>query len=153
MREHVTHRPGSLASDKTPLLFCEICSLLQSKPRGGTVDCKPHESRDTSVFHAVLTMTKTQIHLKFTVRIMDERIISKPWYRYNFQQRHQSNSVRGKRGVFNKVLVQFSSVQFTHSVVSDSLRPQESQHARPPCPSPTPGVHSDSRPNQKTKTG
>ena len=42
--------------------------------------------------------------------------------------------------------VQFSSVQFSHSVMSDSLQPHESQHARPPCPSPTPGVHSDSRP-------
>ena len=39
----------------------------------------------------------------------------------------------------------FSSVQFSHSVVSDFLWPYESQHARPPCPSPTPGVHSDSR--------
>ena len=39
---------------------------------------------------------------------------------------------------------QFSSVQFSRSVVSDSLRPRESQHARPPCPSPTPGVHRDS---------
>ena len=39
-----------------------------------------------------------------------------------------------------------SSVQFSRSVVSDSLRPHESQHARPPCPSPTPRVHSDSRP-------
>ena len=38
------------------------------------------------------------------------------------------------------------SVQFSHSVVSDSLRPHESQHARPPCPSPSPGVHSNSRP-------
>ena len=34
-----------------------------------------------------------------------------------------------------------SSVQFGHSVVSDSLQPHEPQHARPPCPSPTPGVH------------
>ena len=40
----------------------------------------------------------------------------------------------------------FISFQFSHSVVSDSLRPHESQHARPPCPSPTPGVHSDSGP-------
>ena len=40
-----------------------------------------------------------------------------------------------------------SSVQFSRSVMSDSLRPHESQHARPPCPSPTPGVHSDSRPS------
>ena len=42
--------------------------------------------------------------------------------------------------------MKFSSVQFSHSVLSDSLQPHESQHARPPCPSPTPGVHSDSRP-------
>ena len=34
-----------------------------------------------------------------------------------------------------------SSVQFSRSVMSDSLRPHEPQHIRPPCPSPTPGVH------------
>ena len=34
-----------------------------------------------------------------------------------------------------------TSVQFSHSVVSDLLRPHEPQHARPPCPSPTPGVY------------
>ena len=45
--------------------------------------------------------------------------------------------------------VYFSSVQFSHSAVSDSLRPHESQHARPPCPSPTPGVHSNSRPSSQ----
>ena len=43
----------------------------------------------------------------------------------------------------------FSSVQFSHSVVSDSLRPHESQHARPPCPSPSPGVHSNSHPSSR----
>ena len=37
----------------------------------------------------------------------------------------------------------FSSVEFSHSVVSDSLRPHESQHTRSPCPSPTPRVHSN----------
>ena len=40
----------------------------------------------------------------------------------------------------------FTSVQFSRSVVSDSLRPHESQHARPPCPSPTSGVHPNSCP-------
>ena len=40
-----------------------------------------------------------------------------------------------------------SSVQFTRSVVSNSLQPHESQHARPPCPSPTPGVYSNSCPS------
>ena len=45
--------------------------------------------------------------------------------------------------------IQFSSFQFICSVVSDSLPPHESQHARPPYPSPTPGVHSNSRPSSQ----
>ena len=40
-------------------------------------------------------------------------------------------------------------VQFSHSVMSNSLQPHESQHARPPCPSPTPGVHSNSCPSSR----
>ena len=40
----------------------------------------------------------------------------------------------------------FNSIQFSRSVVSDSLRPHESQHTRPPCPSPTPGVPQNSCP-------
>ena len=42
--------------------------------------------------------------------------------------------------------LEFSSIHFSHSVVSDSLQPHESQHARPPCPSPTPRVYSKSGP-------
>ena len=41
------------------------------------------------------------------------------------------------------------SVQFSHSVVSNSSRLRESQHARPPCPSPAPGVHSNSCPSSR----
>ena len=41
------------------------------------------------------------------------------------------------------------SVQFSRSVVSDSLRPRESQHARPPCPSPTPGVYPNPCPSRQ----
>ena len=41
----------------------------------------------------------------------------------------------------------FSSVQFSHSVVSDSLRPHESQHTRPPCPPPTPRVYPNTCPS------
>ena len=48
-----------------------------------------------------------------------------------------------KRGL---TLLHKTSVQFSRSVMSNSLRPHESQHTRPPCPSSTPGVHSDSRP-------
>ena len=46
-------------------------------------------------------------------------------------------------------MIESTSVQFSCSVVSDSLWPHESQHARPPCPSPTPGVHSDSHPSSQ----
>ena len=42
-----------------------------------------------------------------------------------------------------------SSVQFSSSVVSDSLQLHELQHPRPPCPSPTPGVHSNSCPSSQ----
>ena len=54
-----------------------------------------------------------------------------------------------KTKIMASVLIQFSSVQFSRSVVSDSSQPHELQHARPPCPSPTPGVHSDSRPSSQ----
>ena len=53
-----------------------------------------------------------------------------------------SNRLEKPNSVF--VPPQFSSVQFSCSVVSDSLRPYESQHARPPSPSPAPGVHPNS---------
>ena len=42
----------------------------------------------------------------------------------------------------------FSSVQFSRSIMSDSLQPHESQHIRPPCPSPTPGVHTQTHVHQ-----
>ena len=51
--------------------------------------------------------------------------------------------------LFRLVIAFLASVQFSHSVMSDSLRPHESQHARSPCPSPTLGVHSDSRPSSR----
>ena len=51
--------------------------------------------------------------------------------------------------IYFPYFLQFSSVQFSRSIVSDSLRPHELQHARPPCPSPTPGVHPDSRPSSQ----
>ena len=47
----------------------------------------------------------------------------------------------------SKDQIQFNSVQFSHSVMSNSLWSHESQHARPPCLSPTPRVHSNSHPS------
>ena len=50
--------------------------------------------------------------------------------------------------LFN-MLPLFSSVQFSHSLVSDSLQSHELQHSRPPYPSPTPGVHPNPRPSSQ----
>ena len=63
---------------------------------------------------------------------------------------HMRLSMQAFLDVFEfATLTTTSSVQFSHSVVSDSLRPHESQHAWPPCPSPTPGVHPDSCPSSQ----
>ena len=79
--------------------------------------------------------------------------ISRWWTRRNatfktYLWRAFSNSLWSFCTPFSGVILSclLSSVQFSRSVVSYSLRPHESQHARPPCPSPTPGAHSDSRP-------
>ena len=82
-----------------------------------------------SVLHfVILTIFQT---FKLLVYLLWWSVISNVWcYYYN---------------CFEAPQTVLSSVQFSRSVVSNSLRPHESQHARPPCPSPTPGVHSDSR--------
>ena len=54
-------------------------------------------------------------------------------------------SISAKKG---SAIGPFNSLQFNRSVVSDSLRPHELQHARPPCPSPTPGVHPNPCPSK-----
>ena len=54
-----------------------------------------------------------------------------------------------ERKKMDKSMCSISSVQFSCSVVSGSLWPHESQRARPPCPSPTPGVYSNSGPSSR----
>ena len=67
------------------------------------------------------------------------------------QAKKHENVTHSQRKMINRIRPWdcFSSVQFSHSVMSDSLRPHELQHARPPCPSPTPGVHSNSCPSSR----
>ena len=59
---------------------------------------------------------------------------------------HLTVKFRLKLKKVGKITISLSSVQFSRSAVSDSLQPHTLQHARPPCPSPTLGVHSDSSP-------
>jgi len=68
------------------------------------------------------------------------------------QRKHNSKLTEcskssSEREVYSNTVL--PSDKISRSVVSDSLQPHESQHARPPCPSPTPGVHSDSSPSSQ----
>ena len=78
--------------------------------------------------------------------VAKSRIWLSDWTELNGIQSHHPIRNRWGNNGNNETLF---SVQFSHSLVSDSLRPHESQHARPPCPSPTPGVHSNSRPSSQ----
>ena len=73
------------------------------------------------------------------------RLLSVPW---TARRSNQSILKKINPGI-SLFRAGISSVQFSRSVMSDSLWPHELQHARPPCPSPTPGVHSDSRPSSR----
>jgi len=65
---------------------------------------------------------------------------------FNWTLSKETRQITNKHMEKCSTLFPFSSVQ---SVVSDSLRPHESQHARPPCPSPTPGVHPNPCPSSR----
>ena len=83
----------------------------------------------------VYTLFKPQMHIKYKIAFPCP-----------------STSIHQRESLLALECISFqisSSVQFSHSVVSDCLRPHESQHARPSCPSPTSGVHSDSHPSSQ----
>ena len=61
----------------------------------------------------------------------------------------QKSSLKVKRGVKLRVALPISSIQFSHSVVSNSLQPHRLQHVRHPCPLPTPKVCSNSCPSSR----
>ena len=89
------------------------------------------------VHHQPLDSTQTHVH--YSVMPSNHPILCRPL--------HLLPSIFPSIRVFsNESALHISSVQFSCSVVSNSLWPHESQHTRPPCPSPPPGVHSDSRP-------
>ena len=66
-----------------------------------------------------------------------------------FEKNIEWKQMKSPEKFFNFPCYSFSSVQFNCSIMSDSLGPHELQHTRPPCPSPTHGVHSDSRPSSQ----
>ena len=71
------------------------------------------------------------------------------FHHWNVYIGHTSLSTLPSNSLLCILFSSYYSVQFSHSVVSDTLWPHELQHARPPCPSPTLGVHSNSRPSSR----
>ena len=67
----------------------------------------------------------------------------------NYETFRRKKKRKSWKSRFGLNVLQFSSVQFSHSVVFDSLQPHKSEHARTPCPSPTPGVHPSSHPSSR----
>ena len=144
-------------------------SLVKWKPRindAGATRCKEpaslnHHLEDSSWLSGsnfyfvmeILGLFVTSAGISLTQNFFKGNLILEWWFStLAAYYKHHGNSKKTDLdpGQFNLNHWEgFSSVQFSCSVVSDSLQPHESQHARPPCPSPTPGVHSDSRPSSQ----
>ena len=69
--------------------------------------------------------------------------------RIKIYYKHKTHTLFWKQNMKQRMWMQFSSVQFSHSVVSDSLHPHGLQHARLPCPSPMPGAYWNSWPSSQ----
>ena len=139
------------ASGKEPACQCQRCKRREFYPCGGKMPWK-RAWQPTPVFLPGLGESHGQRNL----------VGSRPWgrkesdvtqqehYYYNFIKDAlkiwQVCAGEGRSDCTQFVAVASirGSVQFSRSVVSNSLRPHESQHTRPPCPSPTPGVYPNS---------
>ena len=90
-------------------------------------------------FDSILMSLKGHLILKFNLSFI------------NLSHMIRGSLLKSRLQNFSFFLLEVSwiSVQFGRSVVSNSLWPHEPQHARPPCPSPTPGVHPNSRPSSR----
>ena len=114
-----------------PISSVQFSSVAQSCPT--LCDPMNRSTPDLPVHHQLQEFTQTHVHrVSDTIQPSHPRSSPSP----------PALNLSCHQGLFQSI--QFSSVQFSRSVMSDSLRPHESQHARPPCPSPTPRVHSDS---------
>ena len=96
------------------------------------MDCSPPRSSVHGIFQATI--------LEYSHAFLQGVFPTQGWNPHLFHLLHWQVGVPPGKPNSNWNI----SVQFSHSVVSDSLWPHESQHARPPCPSRTPGVHPNS---------
>ena len=109
--------------------------------------CSASILHQTVLYH---THTHTHTHVIFVLQMPVTPTVSLDLILVSVESRWWT----GCRALCRQILTEHllcvrhsSSVQFSRSVVSDSLRPHELQHTRPPCSSPSPGVHSNSCPS------
>ena len=148
------------------ILCCPLVFLPQSFPSSGSFQMSQFfasggQSIGTSALASVLPMNSQDwfplgltglisFQSKGLSRVFSNTTVQKHqffWfsllYGWNIHQKELANMY------WLEEMPTISSVQFSCSVISDSLRPHELQHTRPPCPSPTPRVHPDSRPSSQ----
>ena len=101
-----------------------------------------HQPQVSSIMHRTWTGDLFLIYMEFRKMVMITCMRDSLSFHTTKEER---SSVKAPWG--NSIAI--SSVQLSLSVVSNSLRPHELQHARPPCPSPTPGVHPNSCPSSQ----
>ena len=100
--------------------------------------------------HNIFLKCKILLHCNNVNQILQFYIIFTRVMHNCYELSSQSHRTLCHDGLFCICPVHYlSSVQFSHSVMSNSLRLHEPQHARPPCPSPTPGVYSNSCPSSR----
>ena len=135
-------------TDKKAFLSDQCKEIEESKRMGKTSDLFKKIGDSKGTFHAKMG----------TIKDRNGKDIKKRWQEYIELYKKDLHDPDNHNGVIThlesdilecEVKWAFSSVQFSCSVVSDSLQPHGSQHTRPPCPSPTPGVHSDSHPSSQ----
>ena len=94
--------------------------------------------------HPLPTTQEKTLHID----IIKWSILKSDWL-YSLQPKMEKLYTVSKNKTRSWLWLRFNSVQFSCSAVSDSLRPHQSQHTRPPYPSPTPGDYSNSCPSSR----
>ena len=142
---NILHLNTPIAEKNGPAFISFLCSLTQYKllwEETGTI-CSSSEPRRSLQVSADHTASNWRANSSLRKNLSGNLCNCQ---RPNWQQ---PKCLSTAEKLNSAVFLQFSSVQFSRSVMSDSLQPHELQHTRPLCPSPTPRVHSDSRPSSQ----
>ena len=130
------HKSKAAAAAKSLQSCLTLCDPIDGSPPGSPI---PGILQARTLEWVAISFSNAE---KWKVKV---RSLSHIWLCDRMDCSLPGSSIHGifQARVLEWVAIAFSSVQFSCLVVSDSLLPHESQHTRPPCPSPSPGVHSN----------